>query len=112
MTSLDYLPAQMDLRWVQGDDVVFQFKIIGKNYSGATGKAQVRKKRDRSSELIASFTVTVTGSGNDTDIQAYIPSANNTTVGKGYWDLELEDSEGATRTILAGTVEIVPEITT
>lgn len=111
MTTVKYLPARVDLEWWQGDDVEFQFTIRDKNLGGNTASAEARRKRDASSDLIASFTVVAVDDGDDTEVTVTLASGDNTETGKGYWDLQIEDGSGNVRTYLEGEVLVKPEVT-
>lgn len=110
MTVAKYLPAKVDIEYQQGDTVTLSFIIRGKNLEGGTGTAQVRRNKDSTSTLLATFAVTLEDDGDDTNVTALLASGSNTAVGRGWWDLEIVDG-GVTRTYLAGRATIHPEIT-
>lgn len=110
MTTVKYLPAEVDIEYYQGDTVSLQFVIKNKNLEGGTGTAQVRRGKESTAALMAEFTVTLDDDGDDTNVTLALASGNNTTTGKGWWDLEIV-KDAATRTYMAGRATVHPEIT-
>lgn len=110
-TVASFLPAPVNLRWLVHDDVEFQFTIVGQNLGAGTGRAQARRGLDRNSELIGTFDVSLSNASSDTAVTVRLPRARNVLIGSGFWDLEITDPGGDTRTWMQGTVIITNDVT-
>lgn len=107
--DIDFLPAEVNLRIMQGDDIALDFTIEDLNLQGGTGLAQMRAGESRDTTLLATFGVTLTNDGADTDVELTLAGTENTTVGNFYWDLQVTYG-GLVRTYMAGTVEVFPDV--
>lgn len=105
-----FLPAPVNLAWTVGDDVIFQFTIVGQNLGAGTGVAQVRRGLDPNSELLGTFDVALANASSNTSVTLELPRAQNNQIGGGYWDLEIT-AGGDRRTWMAGTVTINNNVT-
>lgn len=81
------------------------------NLSGRTYAAQIRATADASS-VLASFTCTLVSSGTTGQFVCTIPATTTATLaaGAGVWDLQ-ETNGSVVTTLLAGTVQIVQDVT-
>lgn len=108
--EVEFLPAEVDLKFKRGDRVILPFTINDVNLQGGTSVCQIRAAENRDSTLIGTFDVTLTNDGADTDVELDLPVAENTDyVGEFYWDLQIALGS-APRTYMAGRCHIVPDV--
>lgn len=108
-------PATQNLTVVRGDTetVVVTMTTNGStpvNIAGRTYRAQIRTTKDASS-IAASFTCSITdaAAGKVTCVLSAVDSATLPS-GVGYWDFE-ENNSGVVTTVLAGTVNVLADVT-
>lgn len=109
------VPAKQNLTLTRGDTeiIVITMTTDGttpENITGRTYRAQIRTVKDAAT-IDLSFTAVVTnGAGGEITLTA-LPAATSTlSVGTHYWDLE-ETNAGVVSTILAGTVNVLADVT-
>lgn len=108
--EVEFLPAEVDLKFKRGDRVILPFVIDDLNLQGGTAVCQIRAAENRDSTLIGTFDVTLTNNGADTDVELDLPVAENTDyVGEFYWDLQITLSTSP-RTYMAGRCTIVNDV--
>lgn len=104
-------PMTVDLRLYEGDDFWFDVTVTNPDGSpfdltGYTPRAQIRTSTE-SEEVIVEFEVTVTTNV----IHLHLASPVTTDlVPTGVWDLQIETG-GAVTTLMAGRVNVTPEVT-
>lgn len=109
------VPAKQNLSITRGDTetVVVTMKDsagVAINVTGRTYRAQIRTTKD-SSTIDASFTCTVTNGAAGEITCTILPATTATlSVGTHYWDFE-ETSAGIVSTILAGSVNVLADVT-
>ncbi len=108
-------PATQNLTIVRGDTdtIIVNLTSDGStpiNITGRTYRAQIRTEKD-SGTIAASFTCTVTNAalGQVTCVLSAV-SSSGLTPGINYWDFE-ETNAGVVTTILAGTVNVLADVT-
>ena len=109
------VPAKQNLSMTRGDTetvVITMADSAGApiNITGRTYRAQIRATKD-SAAISASFSCSVTAPANGEVTCTILPAVTSTlAVGISYWDLE-ETSSGVVSTILAGTVNVLADVT-
>lgn len=109
------VPAKQNLTMTRGDteSVVLTMTSNGTtpvNITGRTYRAQIRATKDASA-IDASFACTVTNGAAGEVTCALTPNQTSAlTVGTHYWDLE-ETNAGVVSTIVAGTVNVLADVT-
>lgn len=107
-------PGTYSPTFVQGDD--WSFPATLKDQAGAaidlTGYTFLAQARTRASAGVAfTLTVTVTDAANGV-VTVTVDAATTADIGPGtyVWDLQWTDAAGDIRTILAGTITVLPEV--
>lgn len=109
------VPAKQNLSMTRGDteSVVLTMTSNGTtpiNITGRTYRAQIRATKD-SSTIAASFACTVTdGAAGEVTCVLTANQTSALTPGTQYWDLE-ETNAGVVSTIVAGTVNVLADVT-
>jgi hypothetical protein len=109
------VPAKQNLTITRGDteSVVVTMTSNGTtpvDITGRTYRAQIRTTKD-SSSIDASFTCTITNAAAGEITCTILPAVTATlSVGTHYWDFEETDA-GVVSTILAGTVNVLADVT-
>jgi len=109
------VPAKQNLTITRGDteSVVVTMTSNGTtpiNITGRTYRAQIRTTKDAST-IDASFTCTVTNAALGEVTCTILPAVTATlSVGTHYWDFE-ETNAGVVSTILAGSVNVLADVT-
>jgi hypothetical protein len=84
--------------------------VTPENIAGRTYRAQIRTVKDAAT-IDLSFTAVVTnGAAGEITLTALPVATATLSVGTHYWDLE-ETSSGVVSTILAGTVNVLADVT-
>lgn len=108
--DVEYCPAEVNLTFPRGDTVVLPFTIEDFNLEGGTGLAQIRAGESRDTPLIATFSVSLTNDGLNTDVELTLDSTDNQDYqGEFYWDLQITYSSEP-RTYMSGRCTITPDI--
>jgi predicted phosphoribosyltransferase len=109
------VPAKQNLSMTRGDTetVVVTMKDstgIAIDITGRTYRAQIRTTKD-SSTIDASFSCSISNAAAGEVTCTILPITTATlTVGTHYWDFE-ETSDGVVSTILAGSVNVLADVT-
>jgi hypothetical protein len=109
------VPAKQNLTITRGDteSIVITMTTDGttpENITGRTYRAQIRAVKDAAT-ISLSFTCVVTnGAGGEVTLTALPAATSGLTIGTQYWDLE-ETNSGVVSTILAGTVNVLADVT-
>ena len=109
------VPAKQNLSMTRGDTesvVITMADSAGTpvDISGRTYRAQIRAAKD-SSAISASFSCSVTSAAGGQVTCTILPVVTETlSIGISYWDLE-ETNGGVVSTILAGTVNVLADVT-
>jgi len=109
------VPAKQNLSMTRGDTetvVITMADSAGApiNITGRTYRAQIRTTKD-SASISASFSCSVTSGVGGQVTCTILPAVTETlATGISYWDLE-ETNSGVVSTILAGTVNVLADVT-
>ena len=109
------VPAKQNLVMTRGDteSIVITMKDSSNaviNITGRTYRAQIRSTKD-SGTIDATFTCTITNAANGEVTCTILPAVTETlAVGIHYWDFE-ETVSGVVSTILAGSVNVLADVT-
>jgi len=109
------VPAKQNLTITRGDTEVVVLTMTSNgstpiNITGRTYRAQIRTTKD-AGPIDASFSCSVTnGSAGEVTCTLTPGQTSGLSVGVHYWDLE-ETNNGAVSTIVAGTVNVLADVT-
>jgi hypothetical protein len=109
------VPAKQNLTITRGDTEIIVITMTSdgttpENITGRTYRAQIRGTKD-AAVIDISFTAVVTnGAAGELTLTALPAATSGLTVGTHYWDLE-ETNAGVVSTILAGTVNVLADVT-
>lgn len=111
----DLSPGVWDITRTRGDGftpVGFEIEVDAAPMAVAGAVAQVRQRRDRSSTLL--FTPSVSVSGATVTVGAF-ESLEPLTAGTWFWDLQVWDGtdwkQGSPLTVVAGVFRVVEDVT-
>jgi hypothetical protein len=125
MSTIDTLPASVDLKAYGGDALSFRVNVTGADYSTASWTGQVRLDHD--STVDATFTITPDATGANVVLPAAqtellltagIPEtpaygAPKTSLVRKYygvWDIQVNNG-GAVKTLVQGLIEVYADVT-
>lgn len=110
-------PATYDLTIYKGDDFeeIIEFQESGgsaMDLTGWTARSQIRKKQERTADLVVDFTVTIP---TPTDGKVYLTLTDTETgaitVEDGHYDILLTNASNFDETYVIGDVTFMPTVT-
>lgn len=104
--TLDLTGGKLNIACVAGDDVAFDLPTPS-NLSAWTWTAQIRARADPAEPVLGSFTFTLTSSAATCRIAHTV---TRTLPSRCVYDMQVSLA-GVTRTLLAGAIEITPDVT-